>query len=954
MKDVTPQNRKKGVVLVIVISVMVSMAIMGVSFVRISTSENAATGNYSTYVEAELTALAGIERAIIEIQNQLRNTGAIDWRGAIRYQSNLSDLEDATNPNATEQIISFDAGNVFGYSYSGQVGMRNPADLSQILGRYDVGGNFYSLKIEESAGKLNVNSHISAINQTRSNSIMNQLLRTLASNCGLGANATNAANKLRSANANTPYRFRNMHEVREALDSPRTPPYPPVVNPQNLPAIPNGAAKELFLQNLCTDSWVDTKTVGAQKTSPHNTTPGFYSEQRAPVNVNQVSQELLSTLIRHIKATTLFYNVDPEYGNDQVGTGPQFQTETNMQIQPEYRSISFSDTEATNIARHIIQGAPFNDRGTLESRIDNIPPGQLPNNPDPSWIGNEYWRKACRDTLKSNFNPDLIDNHLNPNSEIYLRVGKGDLYDLNTFQACHTTELCLFSFGDITISSLARITAGNGSRVISKCLITAKVRFAELLTHTTQQDFSSGTFTNTTSYPTVVGRTGADPDSFAGGVQPSPRRVVGASQLDPYYPDFTSASYFPSAYAGNAAFRMTLETLRSIGINNLTHDGIVSRRGYYELPAHTRYFAVNAISYGADLRDHTPPVPVGKVGNCQGTIAFWVKLSEEPIGDNGTSGMPCGLLGVTTVSQVLNAPIIDRSNYTTRNPREGMQIFMYINTLGELRISRLYYAMYWDSSISKWRGLLSSNQGDTAYRKFPRRDAVIDNIGSGGKQWNAHEWHHVCISWDDTRTDNDHFRVWLDHHLEVEGGDCEISTSELDGEYCVLNESDPKDVLYINGFFRNQPRAGGYFPFGTIIDYLGNATVDSFISYRAANAWNTTGIPKRYVDAPSYSNSFTIPNPTDPNPLPRGPFILGRLRSSSYPAQAVSPNVVCDLNGIAVGTLVNNGQNISYNANFSTSESISGDVLRLRTASLESVNLEVYYLYPRFISIEYR
>ena len=391
------------------------------------------------------------------------------------------------------------------------------------------------------------------------------------------------------------------------------------------------------------------------------------------------------------------------------------------------------------------------------------------------------------------------------------------------------------------------------------------------------------------------------------------------------------------------------------------------------------------------------PISNANVGNYKGSIEFWVKLADQ-IGSgesNTTRGVSCGLLALTTVSNDFN-PTTRNASYSSRGDignvtdqkplgtpsvREGNQLYAFINTKGELRVSRLYWAVYWDTTATptkgKWRGLIfdldtmtSQVPGGDFERKVPRRDVVVNVTG-----WKAHEWHHVYIGWDDKiehTGGNSSLKVVVDGNTGAAPSPVMIDNGKP-GDYSVLNAKDPEDGLFINGFFRSQGFLGGYFHFSDTsglprVFYPGNATIFGLISHRGTSTSvkppSTT--PSLY-SSKTFDSEFTIGESLvlvgpvrwdcySDDPSNSAINLSLRAFNNSWqqlggPAtSANSEYLPLTLNASYTSRRrMTNGQKLHYQAtfNFPTMGVVKDCV------TLDSVQVVLIYPYPRFIDFQY-
>jgi hypothetical protein len=249
---------------------------------------------------------------------------------------------------------------------------------------------------------------------------------------------------------------------------------------------------------------------------------------------------------------------------------------------------------------------------------------------------------------------------------------------------------------------------------------------------------------------------------------------------------------------------------------------------------------------------------VGNLPYYNGAVSFWIKLEFN--GDDPTFS---GLLGATQVQTPVGQSPQDS---------EGSQFWIWKNTEGQLRISRLYYHQAFAKGYTSQAIPLIGNEDDeesgaeeaeTDEQKFWARTDVVVNVSN----WRAHEWHHVAVSYDDQSATN-RIRVWVDH----ENTDA-VNHNIGEGMFCALNEEEPKDQIMIGGFYRDQAVATeGLFKFGTnftrqgvqtapsIKRVLANATIDEFRVYLGQYTQDDSRKGGYYTERPAkYANVFMVP-----------------------------------------------------------------------------------------------
>ena len=1009
---------RKGVALIVSISILLALSALGVTFAKLTNYERALSNNFVASFDARSATQTGINQAIAVLSEQIRLYGYVHDSGILYpHAINSQYYNDLKDTSAQGQNISLQQGTVGTFSYSGMIGYPKGTDT---VGRYETNGNFYSLKIVNLAGKLNLNSHISPSSlQQYSNSIMNRILRSLAASCNILATEVNkVADALRDPNSSNRPDYRSMDDVEQIIED---------CCPASLES-----DKRKFLNNLCIYSWIDPKTACAIPATPIALPPVYYSEQRAPIDVNSASNDLLAALVANIKARVVFFDYDGVTAVDAditPDTGEsQSQTETSISHTLYPQDIDFSGANITNIVNTITTVPGTQTRithyGVVESNIETISNSDLPSFPVgtlPNSLQTE-WYQACKDALKSNFNPNTTDNFWIPNKPVYYRVVKANLYDEVSSVPHHTTELCFCSKGRFEITSVGRITAWQGT-VVDMDIIRTSVSLYDVLQHTTQQDFISGNFyetssapgmtSETISYPQTVKQLATNVDRYAGRVEPTPLDSESQSPMDTPVlyesPDVTDKITAPTSLVTTKIEKVTnFDTMKATdvrvatGDNHVVNDGIFSRTiqyadvsspstlaipRYYALPAVENTYSYNGTTFANVLKGrgnlHNFYSGESRVANNSGSVEFWIKLDND-----ASEKIFCGLMSFTQISYE-RSEVSPEDGITMVDFKEGTATYLYKNTLGQLRLSRIYFCGFFDKA-ENYYGTLYHLHSDWENRKFARRDVLVDI-----STWKAHTWHHLMVTWDDTtETQEDSLIIWADgtkYGSKYRYGDVATSTcpqctisSDLDTQLkAAMNHSiNGMDSFFINGFYRcqhsNAPTTSpaALFRHGQEIHQVGNATIDRVISYKRQLSNPIRG---RYLGATRYSNTFTIPTGK------KG--ILGPLKwtafptRSSIPSSHTKPYITCSATlvgnpavtytysggsssapgyygeGLPTNTLgsVQGGDKVTYTASFyNPSHSIllanaeyNGSVC----AALDSV--ELIFICPEVLSLEY-
>ena len=296
-------------------------------------------------------------------------------------------------------------------------------------------------------------------------------------------------------------------------------------------------------------------------------------------------------------------------------------------------------------------------------------------------------------------------------------------------------------------------------------------------------------------------------------------------------------------------------------------------------PGGFRYLHLPAMKYRTRRADqgaaYTHSNESGNLPYYSGGVAFWVKFMFD-----GSDPVFCGLLGATQVQSEVGASPDDS---------EGTQFFVWKNTTGELRVSRLYYHQAFlrgatDQAVPAVGEDEDPNSEDITMdgrKVFARTDVGIDIRG-----WKAHEWHHIGVEYRDD-ANNNRIRVFLDFE-EAFGWSNDMGEEK----FCALNVEEPKDGIVIGGIFRQQASANeGLFKFNTQQDDTGvdvgervkrmssNATIDEFVTFTGGfrPAFGSIGYFTEKTGV--YTNRFRVQ-------LPEG---IQRVRLRSFAWTAYRP-----------------------------------------------------------------
>ena len=247
----------------------------------------------------------------------------------------------------------------------------------------------------------------------------------------------------------------------------------------------------------------------------------------------------------------------------------------------------------------------------------------------------------------------------------------------------------------------------------------------------------------------------------------------------------------------------------------------------------------------------------GNLPYYQGGFSCWLKLEHD-----GDDPIFCGILKATQVVTPVGDQIEDS---------EGTQTFVWKNTNGELRISRLFYHQaFFENGANALPDIGEGSELEEDVEIDPRKTWARTDVIVDVRNWRAREWHHLAVEWND-EADGDRISVIVD------GESLDFITNHSIGfqKYCALNERVPRDEIQIGGFHRDQAVADeGLFKFGTNVSAQSmerrqptlkkvplNGTIDEFRTF--FGFYDRGGEELGYFtrETGRYVNQFEIPFP---------------------------------------------------------------------------------------------
>ncbi|HVR76328.1 MAG TPA: hypothetical protein VMT52_18510 [Planctomycetota bacterium] len=304
--------------------------------------------------------------------------------------------------------------------------------------------------------------------------------------------------------------------------------------------------------------------------------------------------------------------------------------------------------------------------------------------------------------------------------------------------------------------------------------------------------------------------------------------------------------------------------------------------------------------YGASGRGSRSTDVLGNVPYHRGGIAFWVKFDFD-----GDDPVFSGLIGCTQVIEEVPASASDYSG------SEGTQFFIFKNSMGELRVVRMYYHQAFPALASGDGATAGGGEG-VGIRLFPdpgagggggapgERNPILEELDEKKvisrsdlvvniRHFRAHEWHHIALDWDDQNPVYP-IRLYLDFQEVKEGGAPRKAQAVVDAtanSWVRLNERQPRDGLQVGGIIREQGVPdGGVFKWFTsssgsgsqggvkteapsVKRILANATIDELVTHNSTflqirQFYSASGTPGYFSVQPGeYANLFEIPLPPD-------------------------------------------------------------------------------------------
>ncbi|MDF1663558.1 MAG: hypothetical protein P1V97_17435 [Planctomycetota bacterium] len=501
LQRVPSKDSRRGAVLLVAMGILALLAIFAITFANLVSLEKSASRNYVDSIRARMIARAGLERAIAELRSVAETkthddtrplvAGGDPWIYRQRYSGAFLGL------STTPQVSFPMSDNVYRLQQKDANGRPLSTTTTFVssgrLGAsYANGMDAYRLKILDCASMIYVNG--------RDTVGLERMLKNLLIAHGLNAaDAESIAIRVRTRRPGAGYRTKS--ELGMVMKQSGGSPF---VTDALWPDVRD---------DLTCFAWQDNKVIAppraqtiADDTSTVVPPARLNLTERAPVNMNTASEQVLTAIIAELSARRVTFT---RTYNGSTATKTPSTTNT---------TISFA--EAQNLARAIVLRREGS--GTTTST-------EVPGGPFKSWFefecwldSNTTWATGANKALKA----DLVRAMANPNTDIVLHkwglegnhifrwakktAGAGNIafvptepreIDKSDLTAV-TTEMCFSSMGFFEITSLGQVWNSGSitnpgqpnqqitlSETVAENSLTSVVQVFNVLRLTTQRDF---------------------------------------------------------------------------------------------------------------------------------------------------------------------------------------------------------------------------------------------------------------------------------------------------------------------------------------------------------------------------------------------------------------------------------------------------------------------------------
>jgi len=920
MVGIFVEGREKGVLLLFALGILSLLAVMGIIFATFIRTETIASHNWLDAVRAEQVAQSGIIRAIAELKPicAQRPYDAISDRWV--YKDKGGNLANG-KPLEDENVVP---------TCSGDLG-----------GTYTRGGNTYRVKVIDCASQINLNGGqpipvlarmFDALGEaiaikTGTNPVAHLQYRDMSGNLRKGGEAI-VYFRERLVNA----KFVSKNQLLELYQ-------------MSEPVSPDADKKafdkfKLIEDFITTHAWVDTKCVVGNETDKVEGFSTFAYEPHSPVNINLAPREVLFAVLKGLAGRFRYVYIKRKQENIEEKAPPDLRPpvaagkeEVEYDEIPVYAFVPPLTADQANAVAAAIETRrrqrPFQSFADWDYFVDTLSDSifspytaaliPYPDVDRATVMADAYfqriWKQAVKDVLKANFNPNGRPACYNTDAGARLLVDKANLFfpddpaHMNDPKFCvphHSTEWSFHSMGYFEITSLGQIKDPKGV-VVAKRKVRSIICIGDAVEHTSQEDFERAPDTgkmDIVTRPEPMEYWKKADASFKGSnlIGDFMLKTTEGQQYDVGGIKLMEIPFTDNLDAKDGTWKgaeTPPTTFKSSGMayeneNDLLPDGLYSsilRRSTVRLLRY-RAAAPNEASFSSEANTGV------NIGAYRGGIEFWMKSDFD------------------SDAQVINGYLVTthkirRGPFTYKNESRsyigGTQMFFFKNSDGSLRVCRLYYELFYDSSgkvvpdvpfadnpalnppeaYKYWppypddRGMISPPPGRplpsddpkcntlNPHCKSARVDAIIPHSAWGG--FKAGEWHHFVITWNDESLESNMLNANAGIRVAIDGKwvsgivhRMPPSGSTVYTPYLLVNCVNPVDSMYLAGIYRWQRyRQYGVFKFekdSSELKLPPNATIDNiFVS--GSHSAQVQANPSRFFPAGYYENTITIPYP---------------------------------------------------------------------------------------------
>lgn len=517
-------GRRRGIVLLVVLSILAILSVLAMAFVKLAALEKTMSRNYVERTRALIVAESGVEYAISRLRAFEGGASAADEAEDLRFAEHPSEpgLLHATKASFQQPG--------YGYPVSGFVAGTAASETQ-----------YFILNVRSESGKLNINDTNGRWNidtDPYDDSVspwkdehddaprrLSMLVETLSDFLfGDPVLASVVSIHLFQARAALPGdRFESMDQVRAALVDT---------------GVLTDDQYDAFRREVTLYSWQDPDTLrpsfqvhisvpaGDTGLPPDNfdvymyrdaQTRGYEIEPRCPVNLNDCSDALLYSALTNLQGwyvdegDGLFWTTFPNdlryAGTERVNVYKFFSNRlqyfykdqnpviVGLDVDTKYRSLygSFQTTELpVGIRRQLVidiqdrihaQGKPFQTWQDFHRFLaDRVEDPMHPDMEGSNVLGG--FTRAMADLVMAQFNPNSQLNDFNPNADLFRLVDKAQLTK-------YSTEFCLQSTGPFAVESLGVVRDDDGV-MLAQCQVECMLDLFYPFRVTTQAQFMKG------------------------------------------------------------------------------------------------------------------------------------------------------------------------------------------------------------------------------------------------------------------------------------------------------------------------------------------------------------------------------------------------------------------------------------------------------------------------------